>query len=153
MRTVALFALAGLICGGCSSAGNNRQEPALHAKYARYIALLDKHRYDDAIDYLSDRNITDLTTNAGRAQFRAHFPVVSTINEVLSNETRAFETIQAGSGCLTVIGSDASAEPTSMNIEYIHEHGTWKIDYVQVVYHETSEQVPKTAVCPNRSSP
>jgi len=153
MKKIALLTVAGLLVGACASPAEKHDQHALYAQYTHYVSILAKHQYNEAIDALSDRNIADLTTEAGRSAFQSHFPVVSTINEVLSRETGAFETIKAGIGCLTVTGFDESNEPTSMNIEYVYEHGSWKLDYVQVVYHETLAQQPSGAMCPSRPLP
>ncbi len=122
----------------------------LHNQYTKYVLLLNKPNNETAIDMLSRRNVDDLITYSSKSEFLKHFPVISTIDQVLLEEHGIFEETNSKKGCLTVFGIDSSKEPTSMNMEYISEEGSWKLDYVQVMYHGSKSELPKNVKCPTR---
>ena len=95
---------------------------------------------------LSVRNIKDLSENSSDRDFTTYFPVISSIDNTLVKQTSYYEKSSNEKGCLTVVGFDSSNEPTSINLEYLLEGHDWKLDYVQVVYHDFKDILPVEAL-------
>ena len=146
-----IFSLIVLILlSSCAKHMNINSRDVLHIQYMKYASLLNNHDYLPAIDMLSKRNLDDLISHSNKQFFVKHFPVISTINQVLAVEQGYFEKLNINKGCLTIFGVDSSNEPTSMNIEYVNEADNWKLDYIQVMYHGSKTELPHEAKCPIR---
>ena len=130
-----------------SCAHIEKNEP-LYNQYTKYISFLKSEKYTNAVNMLSMRNIRDLNENSSNRDFTKYFPVISSLDSTLAKQTGYFEKSSNEIGCLTIIGFDSSNEPTSINLEYLMEDRYWKLDYVQVVYLDSKDNLPTEATCP-----
>jgi hypothetical protein len=150
MKRTILGLAAVILLSSCAQYKNVGGRNVLYNQYQEYISFLNENNDVAAIDLLSQRIVDDLVSNSSKKDFTKYFPVVSRINRVLSEEHGYFEEVYDRKGCLTVFGVDSSNEPTSVNMEYIGENGSWKLDYIQVMYHGSKDELPIKVTCPAR---
>ena len=150
-RTAVLISL--LSAAGHSPAGQNPLPPSpdLYSEYESFIYALESKASSKALQHLSQKHSAELDANPQWEDFAHNLPILSTLDRMLPTTRSRFERIQHRTACLTVNGEDPGEEPTSVNIEFVQENNAWKMDYVQVVYHESIEDLPTAAVCPVRA--
>ena len=134
----------------CTQIEKSTENNQLYNQYKYFISLLNNENYSDASNLISERNIRDLTTNSNRQQFASYFPALSSLNDVFKNETDHFEKRNGNIACLTVVGYDSSNEKTAVNIKYLDEENSWKIDFVHLSYLDIADTLPTEATCPTR---
>lgn len=116
--------------------------------YHRYLTVLLNNDYDTAVDMMSLNNKHRYIDQKGQDSFDSFFPFFSSIDSVVVNEFSYFQMHLKDKACLTVNGVDEKGEPTTLNFEMLYENHTWKLNYVQMMYHDTQQQFPKVATCP-----
>ena len=148
--TGAAALLTGLLIVGYVHAEPASPSPDLPGEYERFIYALETKATSTALQHLSQRHAIELGADAPWADFKNSLPVISVLDRILPMPRTSFESFQHNTACLTVNGDDPGNEPTSIHVEFIQENSTWKMDYVQVVYHESEDDLPTAAVCPQR---
>lgn len=145
MKYISLIIL--LVLSSCSLTKTDNNLPNIFQEYEE--ALLNKN-YILSVNMISRRNQNDLVTNSSISNFTEHFPLLSSVNLVLSKKINYYQKIENTKGCLTITGLDVGAEPASINIEFVKEKSNWNIDYIQVMYHSSMSELLKYAVCPEK---
>lgn len=137
-----------LILAGCTTTQPNKPDSTLRSEYDSFIYALESKATSKALQQLSQRHASQLDAAPQWDDFEHKLPIMSILDRMLPTTRSSFESIQHNTACLTVNGDDPGNEPTSVNIAFVQESNAWKMDYVQVVYHETTEDLPTTAICP-----
>lgn len=122
----------------------------LHEKFEVFCDQIRERNDDAALAMLSAKNQAEFLARNNTDNFEQHFSVLSSLPTLLRDEKGAMQKIDSSSGCLTIVGTDAAGEPVSINNEYTLEQGVWKLDYVQIIYHESGAEFPAEATCPAR---
>lgn len=135
---------------GCTTTNPSDPDSKLRSEYDSYIYALESKTTSKALQHLSRKHTIKLDADPLWDDFESTLPIISVLDRMLPTTHSSFEIIQHSAACLTVNGDDPGNEPTSINIEFIQENSIWKMDYVQVVYHESADDLPKAAVCPTR---
>jgi len=62
-----------------------------------------------------------------------------------------YQSIEDGSACLSINGTDENNEPLSLHIEYKKTNGKWLINYMFVHFLENSSSFSKSVICPREA--
>lgn len=150
MKVVSAAIFTFLILAGCTTTGPSDPDSKLRSEYDSFIYALESKSTSKALQHLSQRHTIKLDVDPQWDDFENTLPIISVLDRMLPTTRSSFEVIQHNTACLTVNGDDPGNEPTSFNIAFVQENSVWKMDYVQVVYHESRDDLPTAAACPTR---
>lgn len=124
---------------------NKKDVASPYENYKLYLEALKRQDYNSALSMLSSKIIDQ---DAKHEEFNDSYPFFSSVGTVVSKEVSHFQEVFRSRSCLTVNGFNDTNEPTSLNFELLNEKNTWKFSYVQMMYHDSSEEFPSSAQCP-----
>lgn len=136
-----------LIISSCASTSHHN---SAYSTYKGFLQKVGNKEYKSAASMLSQRNRTDLLKNSSIEDFSQYFPTLASLNSVLVREKEYYQSTKPKVVCLTINGFDSSREPTSINVEFVVEKASFKLDYAQIIYHATVKDFPRLATCPTR---
>ncbi len=123
-------------------------KPTVYGSYLTFIESLNKNSLTEVTTLLSDRHKNDLNNNSTYQDFESNFPVLSNLNNVLTQQFSHFEKTQNSTTCLSINGLDEGLEPTTINVKFLWEDNDWKLDYVRVFYLEDKNGFVTEGTCP-----
>lgn len=148
MKKLLLIVLSGMLIS-CATYEHGKQR-SLYENYKKYISALQTRNFNAAVGMLTSNNREQFHQSKEGEDFNAFFPFFSSVDSVVTAEKNYYQSIAGTKGCLTINGFDASGEPTSLNFELKNEKGAWKFDFVQMMYHSSSDKFLSSAKCPVR---
>ncbi len=60
-----------------------------------------------------------------------------------------YQKINGEIGCLIINGFESNSDPVSIYIEYKHEFGQWRVNYMYVNFLENRDGFVKSPICPD----
>ena len=144
MRALLLVAMS-IALLSCAAL-EKKQQASFYNKYKSYIDALKTGNYDSALTMLTLQN--QFSISKDNESFTDFFPFFSSVDTVITDEKNYNQVFFGSKGCLTVNGFNSANEPTSLNFELLTENNEWKFSYVQMMYHESTDEFPLSVKCP-----
>ncbi|WDE08460.1 hypothetical protein SG34_031545 [Thalassomonas viridans] len=146
MKKLIIYVLLALVIS-CSGTGQ-KSVISPYQYYGQYLQFLKAKDYDAAIDMLSAYNQKRFQSRNTQESFEEFFPFFSSVDSVVVKEFAHYQEVGKAKACLTVSGFNLAGEPASLNFELLNERSGWKFNYVHMAYHDSKNEFPKAAVCP-----
>lgn len=142
------YILVFVVAFTASCASLQKEVASPYEQYGRFIDSLERKDSERSLSLLSDFNIERFKKRESNESFDYFFPFFSSIDTVVAKEVGHFQKIYNNSACLTVVGFDKKNEPTSISFQFVKEEGNWKFNLVHMIYHESANEFPSEALCP-----
>ena len=148
MKRIIFISLCMVLTACVNSSKISTSSP--YNSYSKFLSALKFQDQNSALNLLSNTNQVSFNQRETNENFFLFFPFFSSVDTVVPYELDHFSIIRGSIACLTVVGSDASGEPTSLSFELFKESDDWKLNFVELEYYESKSELPKEAMCPKK---